>query len=82
METYLIWCPDMGEDEEDGDRVEVHTAMDGVEQWARDLDLDGCRIVDTGNVYIVCTKDDTGVAKSFSVSGDMVPVYYVDPVND
>ena len=76
MKKYLVWCPDLGSDADDGREFMAHDPEDAACLWARRED---CQSADYwivgGTDANVKVRDPQGGVHSLIVSGESVPSY-------
>lgn len=77
---YKIWCDELGVSEENAHLIEKPIADLAVENWARKIDVDNDDIILTGGVYTVMCRDESGTVTPYTVWGETVMSYYVEPL--
>jgi hypothetical protein len=77
--TWLVWCPDRGEDVHGARRFAGIDAEHAAERWAQYDDVSSAEyhIVGGGEavVCVVPSDDPAQVAKRFRITGEAVPQY-------
>jgi hypothetical protein len=85
MGTYIVWCPDDGEDgPDDGREFEAFDNAAAVEAWARRKDSHGADydIVSGRVTPTVHVLDEDGTVQRFQVTGEAVPRYMARKLNN
>ncbi|WP_142501292.1 hypothetical protein [Klebsiella sp. 2680] len=84
MNTYLVWCPENGEEREDAREFEAHDASDAAQVWAEHDDSWSAdyQIVSGISQPVVCVALGDGPVERFRVSGECVAQYYASPVSE
>ncbi|HIE9651015.1 TPA: hypothetical protein ACXRWD_002510 [Klebsiella variicola subsp. variicola] len=84
MNTYLVWCPEEGEEREDAREFEARDASEAAQVWAeRDDSWSADYYIVSGNSEpVVCVALGDGPAERFRVRGECVAQYYASPVNE
>lgn len=76
MKQYLVWCPDLGSDADDGFAVMAHNPEDAACIWARREDSNSADYwIIGGQDANVIVRDLQGVERALIVSGELVPSY-------
>lgn len=81
MRTYVVWCPDLGQEQEDGATIPATDPADAAEEWAEWHDRSSAeyRIV-SGREEIVIVRDvETGEQREWIVRGEAMPYYTAQP---
>ena len=81
MRTYVVWCPDLGQEQEDGATIPATDPADAAEGWAEWHDRSSAeyRIV-SGREEIVIVRDvETGEQREWIVRGEAMPYYTAQP---
>ena len=84
MRTYVVWCPDLGQEQEDGATIPATDPADAAEGWAEWHDRSSAeyRIV-SGREEIVIVRDvETGEQREWIVRGEAMPYYTAQPGGD
>jgi len=82
MGTYVVWCPDMGQEQEDGATIPATDPADAAEGWAEWYDRNSAEYcISSGREKIVIVRDiATGRQSEWIVRGESVPYYTAQPV--
>jgi hypothetical protein len=78
---HVVWCPEAGETEEDGQSFRAHSARAAAERWAEWSDRHSADygIVRGASVIVHVRQDGCEEMESFTVTGEMVPCYTAHP---
>lgn len=77
--TFIVWCPDLGSTQEDGDRIKALDAEFAAEKWAQIDDAYSAEYAIVGGQEreVVVVEDREGAQElRFKVTGEAVPQYY------
>ena len=74
---FVIWRPENGQDEDDGEVVCAYDAEEAVERWAQldDVNSADYHIVGGQPATVMARDPSTGAATEWIVSGEPVPHY-------
>ena len=75
---WRVWCPDRGQDKEDGMRIVATYAEAAAVKWAERDDAESAdyMIVRGNDATVLVAEDRDGAPEqSFTVSGESCPVY-------
>lgn len=83
MKTYLVWCPDMGDEREDACEIEAYDAESAAGEWAQEEDWNSAEysIVSGRETPVVYVAEGDGPVQAFRVSGEAVPTYYAHAIS-
>ncbi|MFW4070643.1 hypothetical protein ACKLK6_14845 [Klebsiella pneumoniae] len=83
MNTYLVWCPEEGEEREDAREFEARDASEAAQVWVEHDDSWSAdyHIVSGISEPVVCVALSDGPAERFRVSGECVAQYYARPLS-
>ena len=79
MKTFIVWCPDLGSTQEDGDRIQASDAEIAAEKWAHMDDAYSAEYAIVGGQEreVIVVEDRKGAQElRFKVTGEAVPQYY------
>lgn len=78
MNTYLVWCPDLGEDESEGRAFDADDSEDAAIQWAvwKDEDSGENAIANGGNCRLMVRNLEVRALYAMRTYGEWVPFYY------
>ena len=81
MRTYVVWCPDLGQDQEDGATIPATDPADAAEGWAEWHDRSSAEYrIASGREEIVIVRDvETGEQREWIVRGEAMPYYTAQP---
>ena len=81
MRTYVVWCPDLGQDQEDGATIPATDPADAAEGWAEWHDRSSVEYrIASGREEIVIVRDvETGEQREWIVRGESMPYYTAQP---
>jgi len=81
MRTYVVWCPDLGQEQEDGATIPATDPADAAEGWAEWHDRSSAEYrIASGREEIVIVRDvDTGEQREWIVRGEAMPCYTAQP---
>lgn len=83
---FLVWCPEYGEDAEDGDVIYARDHELAAERWAERSDADSAEYsIVSGTpvtVHVVTEDGDPANAQRFFIEGESQPVYHAYPAKD
>ncbi len=73
--TYVVWCPDLGQEQEDGATVPAADPADAAEGWAEWHDRSSAEYrIASGREEIVIVRDvETGEQREWIVRGEAMP---------
>jgi hypothetical protein len=83
--TFIVWCPDLGQEKEDGYRIKASDTEFAAEQWADRYDAASAEyaIVNGKEREVTVVEDREGTEElRFSVTGEAVRQYYARPVKE
>ena len=82
MENYIVWCEDLGHEEEDGGKVDAFDHESAAKVWAeaRDRRTADYDIANGGGTILTVKEIATGVIEQYEVSAEAVPHYYAAKV--
>lgn len=71
MRTYVVWCPDLGQEQEDGATIPATDPADAAEGWAEWHDRSSAEYrIASGREEIVIVRDvETGEQREWIVRG-------------
>lgn len=77
MGHYIVWCPDLGQQQKDGVKVTAISADEAAREWAgwHDHYSAEYRIVGGTDETVTVLNLDTGERHDWIVSGESVPHY-------
>ena len=76
MKQYLVWCPDLGSDADDGFSIMAHDPENAACIWARREDSNSADYwIIGGQDANVIVRDLQGVEHALIVSSESVPSY-------
>lgn len=75
MNTYLVWCPDLGVSAEDAKPIKDYGPEEAACSWAEQHD-DGGEPEIVGTDVEVFVKSDSGFVEKYRVNGEYVRRYY------
>ena len=80
MRTYVVWCPDLGE-QEDGATIPATDPADAAEGWAEWHDRSSAEYrIASGREEIVIVRDvETGEQREWIVRGEAMPYHTAQP---
>lgn len=84
MKTYIVYCPDDGEELSNGSEIVAFDYEAAAEEWAerRDENGDYYLVSHYGEHMEICVVDpETKVEKIFRVYGESIPTYYAEEIN-
>ncbi len=75
MRTYVVWCPDLGQEQEDGATIPATDPADAAEGWAEWHDRSSAEYrIASGREEIVIVRDvETGEQREWIVRGEAMP---------
>jgi hypothetical protein len=76
--SWIVWCPERGQDREDGRSVDAHSAAAAAERWAEQDDARSAdyMIVRGNDATVLVAADCEGSTEhKFIVSGESRPEY-------
>ena len=79
MKTYIVYCPDDGEELSNGREIVAYDYESAAEEWAerRDENGDYYLVSNYSEHMEICVVDpETKAKKTFQVYGEAVPTYY------
>ena len=81
MRTYVVWCPDLGQEQEDGATIPATDPADAAEGWAEWHDRSSAEYrIASGREEIVIVRDvETGEQREWIVRGEAMPYYTAQP---
>lgn len=81
MRTYVVWCPDLGQEQEDGATIPATDPADAAEGWAEWHDRRSAEYrIASGREEIVIVRDvETGEQREWIVRGEAMPYYTAQP---
>lgn len=84
MKTYIVYCPDDGEELSDGREVKTSDYSFAAELWALKYDNDDFVLLNNDIEYVdVCVVDTVSkVEKMFRVHGRAVQAYYAREITE
>ncbi len=76
--SYNVWCPELGDTENEAAEITAMNRYDAAEIWAELLDEADAEIADRGKTLLVCVRvaGSDNVCEMF-VSGELKRVYSV-----
>ena len=82
MENYIVWCEDLGHEEEDGGKVDAYDHESAARVWAeaRDRRTADYDIANGGGTILAVKEIATGVTEQYEVRAEAVPHYYASKV--
>lgn len=83
--TFIVWCPDIGQEKEDGYHIKASDAEFAAEEWAHRYDAASAEyaIVNGTEREVTVVEDRDGAEElRFSVTGEAVRQYYTRPVKE
>ena len=74
---YIVWCPDLGQTQENGAKISAYDPSSAVEEWAEWTDRNSAEysIVGSADATVEVLYLDSGKQRSWIVSGESVPHY-------
>lgn len=77
MRTYVVWCPDLGQEPEDGATIPATDPADAAEGWAEWHDRSSAEYrIASGREEVVIVRDvDTSEQREWIVRGESMPYY-------
>lgn len=81
MRTYVVWCPELGQEQEDGATIPATDPADAAEGWAEWHDRSSAEYrIASGREEIVIVRDvETGEQREWIVRGEAMPYYTAQP---
>ena len=81
LRTYVVWCPDLGQEQEDGATIPATDPADAAEGWAEWHDRSSAEYrIASGREEIVIVRDvETGEQREWIVRGEAMPYYTAQP---
>jgi hypothetical protein len=81
MERYIVWCPDLGQEQEDGLKITASGTRQAVEDWAEWHDNVGAEysIVGGKDATVTVMSIKSGDKRDWIVSGESMPIYRARP---
>jgi len=81
MRTYVVWCPDLGQEREDGATIPATDPADAAAGWAEWHDRSSAEYrIASGREEIVIVRDvETGEQREWIVRGEAMPYYTAQP---
>lgn len=81
MTKYVVWCPDLGQEQEDGATIPATDPADAAEGWAEWHDRSSAEYrIASGREEIVIVRDvETGEQREWIVRGEAMPYYTAQP---
>lgn len=81
MRKYVVWCPDLGQRQEDGATIPATDPADAAEGWAEWHDRSSAEYrIASGREEIVIVRDvETGEQREWIVRGEAMPYYTAQP---
>lgn len=81
MRKYVVWCPDLGQEQEDGATIRATDPADAAEGWAEWHDRSSAEYrIASGREEIVIVRDvETGEQREWIVRGEAMPYYTAQP---
>jgi hypothetical protein len=83
-QSFTVWCPEQGETADDGRAFDAFDAEEAAEQWAEQDDWSSAEysIVGQRSTPIVHVQGPSGDVQRFRVSGEAVPSYSAEHLED
>lgn len=77
MGRYIVWCPDIGQEQEDGAKVTARCPQTAAQEWADWQDRRSAEYSIVGGTDVTVTVLDinSGERRDWIVSGESVPIY-------
>lgn len=80
MNVFFAWCPENGEDFDDGHEIEADSPDEAAEIWA---ELDEEYKIISGNWSPeLCVAEQDGTIHHFKIHGAMMPSYYIHEIQN
>lgn len=81
-QDFRVWCPELGDTEEEADRIEAASAEDAAERWAINWDDSDTRkdIAGEGKSYEVSVRGPDGALTRWEVQGEYTASYWAEQV--
>ena len=78
--AYLVWCPENGQERDDGRRFTASDAGDAASRWAKWYDAWGADyLIVGGSAAVVMVESPDGSVEQFTVTGESMPAYRAYP---